>query len=123
MHAHRRRRVKTDRRDAEALAHACRLGAYHPAHRTSERQRHVRAVLTVREALVRSRTRWISVVRALLRHHGYRLRSRATGSFLDRVAALAQSGDLQAAIEPLLRAMQSVNEQVAALEQRPGSGR
>src|SRR5919109_3980498 len=58
MYAQRRRRVKTDRRDAEALAHACRLGAYHPAHRTSERQRHVRAVLTVREALVRSRTRW-----------------------------------------------------------------
>ena len=58
MYAQRRRRVKTERRNAEALAHACRLGAYHPAPRTSERQRHVRAVLTVREALVRSRTRW-----------------------------------------------------------------
>lgn len=30
MYAQRSRRVKTDRRDAEALAHACRLGAYHP---------------------------------------------------------------------------------------------
>jgi transposase len=58
MYAPRRRRVKTDRRDAEALAHACRLGAYHPAPRMSERQRHVRAVLTVRETLVRSRIRW-----------------------------------------------------------------
>src|SRR5262249_12511172 len=58
MYAQRSRRVKTVRRDAEALAHACRRGVYHPAHRTSERQRHVRAVLTVREALVRSRTRW-----------------------------------------------------------------
>jgi transposase len=42
MDAQRSRRVKTDRRDAEPLAHACRLGAYRPAHRTSEPQRHVR---------------------------------------------------------------------------------
>ena len=41
MYAQRSRRVKTDRREAEALAHACRLGAYRPAHRPSERQRHV----------------------------------------------------------------------------------
>src|SRR5439155_21534224 len=118
MYAQRSRRVKTDRRDAEALAHACRLGAYHPAHRTSERQRHVRAVLAVREALVRSRTRWISVVRALLRQHGYRLRSGAAESFLSRVTALALSADLQAEIAPLLRAMHSVNAQLATLEQR-----
>jgi len=118
MYAQRSRGVKTDRRDAEALAHACRLGAYHPAHRTSERQRHVRAVLAVREALVRSRTRWISVVRALLRQHGYRLRSGAAESFLSRVTELALSADLQAEIAPLLRAMHSVNAQLATLEQR-----
>jgi len=70
LDAPRRRRAKTDRRDAEALAQACRLGAYRPAHRTSERQRQVRAVRTVREAVGQSRTRWSSVVRALRRHHG-----------------------------------------------------
>src|SRR5437867_8138207 len=42
MYGQRHRRVKTDRRDARALAEACRLGAYRPAHRTSEAQRHVR---------------------------------------------------------------------------------
>jgi transposase len=56
------------------------------------------------------------VVRALLRQHGYRLRSGATESFLSRVAELELSADLQAAIEPLVRAMQSVNAQLAALE-------
>ena len=35
MYAQRSRRVKTDRRDALALAEACKLGAYRPAHRTS----------------------------------------------------------------------------------------
>lgn len=74
--------------------------------------------LAVREALVRSRTRWISVVRTLLRQHGYRLHSGATESFVDRVAELALPAELQAEIEPLLRAMYSVNEQLAALEQQ-----
>jgi transposase len=55
MYATRNRRVKTDKRDARALCEACRLAAYRPAHRTSERQRHVRAQLAVREALVRTR--------------------------------------------------------------------
>jgi transposase len=117
MYAQRSRRVKTDRRDAEALAHACRLGAYRPAHRTSDHQRHVRGVLAMRDALVRSRTRWISVVRALLRQHGYRLRSGAAESFIARVEELALPAELQADIEPLVRAMHSVNEQLAALEQ------
>src|SRR5687767_10532407 len=42
MYATRTRKVKTDRRDARALADACLLGAYRPAHRLSDPQRHVR---------------------------------------------------------------------------------
>jgi transposase len=70
MYATRSKRVKTDRRDARTLAHACRLGAYRRAHRTSEEQRSVRAELAVREGLVRARTRYISLVRSLLRREG-----------------------------------------------------
>jgi transposase len=47
MYATRTRKVKTDRRDARALADACLLGAYRPAHRLSDPQRHVRGRLTV----------------------------------------------------------------------------
>ena len=50
MYATRTRKVKTDRRDARALADACLLGAYHPAHRLSDPQRHVRGRLLVRDA-------------------------------------------------------------------------
>src|SRR5215831_1248776 len=46
MYATRTRTIKTDRRDARALAEACRLGAYRPTHRLSDAQRHVRARLT-----------------------------------------------------------------------------
>src|SRR5437899_6866216 len=65
MYATRSRRIKTDRRDAQALMDACRLGAYRPAHRTSDAQRQVRALLVVRDNLVRSRVRQIQVIRAL----------------------------------------------------------
>ncbi|MDY7232114.1 IS110 family transposase [Hyalangium rubrum] len=43
MYATRSRRVKTDKRDARTLAEACKLGAYKPAHRTSDARRHLRA--------------------------------------------------------------------------------
>jgi transposase len=69
--------VKTDRRDARTLAEACKLGAYRPAHRTSDQQRQVRTQLDVREALVQTRSRYISLVGAALRREGLRV---ATGN-------------------------------------------
>jgi transposase len=88
MYATRSRRVKTDRRDARTLAAACRLGAYHPAHRTSAAQREVRAELAVREALVRTRTRYLSVIRALLRREGCRVPSGSAATFARRLATV-----------------------------------
>src|SRR5262245_50040155 len=89
MYATRARRVKTDRRDARTLADACRLGAYHPAHRTSGAQREVRAELAVGEALVQTRTRYLSVIRALLRREGIRVPSGSAAAFLRRLERVA----------------------------------
>src|SRR5438034_9361336 len=50
MYATRSRKVKTDRRDARALAEACLLGAYRPAHRLSDPQRHVRGAVRDRKS-------------------------------------------------------------------------
>ncbi len=86
MYATRSRRVKTDRRDAQALMDACRLGAYRPAHRTSEAQRQVRALLVVRDHLVRTRVREIQVMRALTRREGLRVRSGEAASFGQRLS-------------------------------------
>ena len=94
MYATRTRKVKTDRRDARALAEACLLGAYRPAHRLSDPQRHVRGRLGVRDALVHTRTRYISVIRALLRQHGYRVPSGSAEGFIQRVQAPAPAGPL-----------------------------
>ncbi len=113
MYATRTRKAKTDRRDARALAEACLLGAYRPAHRLSDSQRHVRGRLGVRDALVQTRTRYISVIRALLRQQGYRVPSGSAGSFVDRVQALPLPGRLLSVVAPLLAVMRPLNRQLA----------
>jgi transposase len=118
MYAQRNRKVKTDRRDARALAEAAVLGAYRPAHRLSDNQRHVRGRLTVRDALVRTRTGYIAVIRSLLRQHGYRVRSGGAEAFIARVRALPLPGRLLSEISPLLAVMRQVHQQVAYSDER-----
>jgi transposase len=112
MYATRSRKVKTDRRDARALAEACLLGAYRAAHRLADPQRHVRGRLGVRDALVRTRTRYISLIRALLRQHGYRVPSGSAERFIHRVQALPLPGRLRSVIAPLLAVMGPLNQQL-----------
>src|SRR3954470_5197328 len=91
MYARRSRRVKTDRRAARALAEALRLGAYRVAHRLSPERRHVRAELAVREALVRTRTRYVSLAEALVRRDGLRVAASESHLVAKRIAALELS--------------------------------
>ena len=113
MYATRTRKVKTDRRDARALQEACLLGAYRPAHRLSDAQRHVRGRLAVRDALVRTRTGYIAVTRALLRRHGWRVPPGSAETFSRRVMALSLPGRLRSEVAPLLAVMRTVNQQLA----------
>jgi transposase len=116
MYAQRSRRVKTDRRDAEALAEACRLGAYRLAHRTSDHQRHIRALLGVRESLVRTRVRWIVLMRSLLRREGHRVRDGQTSSFSERVGELELPRHLKEEIASLLAVLGPLNKRIASLD-------
>jgi len=113
MYATRTRKVKTDRHDARPLAEPCLLGAYRPAHRLSDPQRNVRGRLGVRDALVHTRTRYISVIRAMLRQHGYRVPSGSADRFVDRVWDLPLPGRLRSVVAPLLAVMCHLNEQLA----------
>ena len=122
MYATRSRRVKTDRRDAATLADACRLGAYRHAHRTSERQRQVRAELAVRESIVRSRTKFIALTGALLRREGLRIRSGNADQFLDRLqevpmdeALRERMGPLQHVLTLLLSELKAADRRIAAI--------
>jgi transposase len=118
MYATRSRRVKTDRRDAQALMDACRLGAYRPAHRTSDPRREVRADLSVRDALVRTRARFISLIRALLRREGLRVASGMARHFSRRLEKLTIPDALSATIAPLLAVMEVLNHQIATADAR-----
>lgn len=118
MYATRSRKVKTDKRDARTLAEACKLGAYRPAHRTSDRQRHVRAQLAVREAMVRTRTRYTSLILTLLRRDGLRIRSGYAPTFLKRLVCVEMSADLREEIAPLLGLLQSLNEQIKRADEQ-----
>jgi len=113
MYATRTRKVTTDRRDARALAEACLLGAYRPAHRLSDAQRPVRGRLAVREASVRTRPGYIALIRALLRQHGWRVPTGSAEGFSRRVVALPLPGRLLSEVAPLLAVMRHVNQQLA----------
>jgi transposase len=116
MYAQRQRKVKTDRRDARALAEACRLGAYRPAHRTSDAQRHVRWHITTREVLVRMRARTMVLIGSLVRQAGLRLPSGKPHTLARRLDTLALPEPLRQAITPLLVVLETLNQQVAAAD-------
>ena len=118
MYATRSRRVKTDKRDARALAEACRLGAYRLAHRTSDRQRHIRAQLAVRETMVRTRTKYISLISTLLRRDGFRISSGAARHFLLRLEHLGLPAQLLEEVAPLIALLRLLNEQIKQADER-----
>lgn len=116
MYSTRSRRTKTDRRDAKTLMEACRLGAYRPAHRVSDARRHVRAQLAVREALVRTRTRYISIAKALVRRDGLRVAGSQSRFVVKRIEALEISDALATELTPLFTILAPINEQIAAAD-------
>ncbi len=118
MYGHRSRRIKTDRRDARALAEACRNGIYRLAHRTSDERRHLRGRLAVREALVRTRARYISLIRALLRREGLRVRSGSAERFVERVGVVEVPALIRQEIEPLLAVMDHLDTQIALADRQ-----
>lgn len=118
MYATRSRRTKTDRRDARTLMEASRLGAYRPAYRLSDARRHVRAELAVREALVRTRTRYIALAKALVRRDGLRVASSEAHLVARRITELELSDALSAELVPLFHVLAPINEQIAAADRR-----
>lgn len=118
MYATRSRRVKTDRRDARTLMEACRRGTYRPAHRLSPARRHVRAELAVREAVVRTRTRYVALAKALVRRDGLRVPSGAAERVGVHLQTLPQSSTLAAELAPLLTLLAPLNAAIAAADHR-----
>jgi len=118
MYATRSRRTKTDRRDARTLMDACQTGAYRLAHLLSDPRRHVRAELAVRDALVRTRTRYVALAKTLVRRDGLRVASSESHLVAQRISALSLSPALAAELQPLFTVLAPLNEQIAAADGR-----
>jgi transposase len=112
MYATRDKKIKTDKRDARALCEACRLGAYRRAHRTSERQRQIRAQLLIRSTLVRTRTKYISLIGSLARREGCRIASGGSNNFIARVEAAHLPAHVMTTIAPLFESLRLLNRQI-----------
>lgn len=118
MYATRSARVKTDKRDARTLCDALRLGAYRAIHRASDAQRHIRAELAVRDALVRTRTRYVAIIKAFVRRDGLRLPSGEVERTVDKLATLELSPLLAQELAPLVALFEPLNAAIAAADAR-----
>jgi len=118
MYATRSKKVKTDKRDARALCEACARGTYRAIHRASEAQRHVRTELAVRDALVRTRTRYVAMIKAMVRREGLRLRSGEPAHTAAKLAEVSLPDVLQSELAPLVSLLEPVNAQVTAATAR-----
>jgi transposase len=118
MYGERQRRVKTDRRDAAALAEANRRGWYRVAYRTSAPQRAIRQVLCTRRQLVAMRTGAIGVIRALVRQEGCRVPAGSAEQLPARVARAALPPAIRLTVTPLVESVAALTAQIARIDAR-----
>jgi len=118
MYATLSKKIKTDKRDARALCDACERGTYHPAYRSTDAQRQVRAELIARETLVATRTKYISVIRSMLRREGIRVQSCGAQYFRTHVELLDLPAHLRSAIAPLLAVLCVLGEQIGQADEQ-----
>lgn len=118
MYGTRTRRIKTDRRDARALADACMAGTYREAHRSSAARRQLRAQLAIREALVRERAKHIVLMGALVRQHGLRVATGLAEHFLTRLKEVELPTTLAATLVPLMEVVELLNRKVASADEQ-----
>ncbi len=116
MYGDLQRKVKTDRRDAAALAEANRRGWYRPAHRRSAMQRVTQQWLRTRRQLVRMRSGAAALVRSLVKQEGYRVPPCQPERLPAHIAALALPAALMGALAPLTRVIGTTTGEIAALD-------
>ena len=118
MYATRSKRVKTDKRDARTLCQALQLGAYRAIHRPSDAQRHLRAQLVVRDALVRTRTRYVAIMKAFVRREGLRIASGDAEHTVAKLLALPLAPHVHGEIAPIVALWAPLDAEIAAADAR-----
>ena len=112
-------RKKDDRLDAQTLARLARIDPelLRPVRHRSRQAQADLSVIRARAGLVRARTALVNTARGLAKSYGERLRGCNVRN-MNPEKAEALSPELQTALEPLLRAMESISEQIREYNQR-----
>lgn len=118
MYATRSKRVKTDKRDARTLCDALQLGAFRAIHRASDAQRSLRAHLVVRDALVRTRTRYVAILKAFVRREGLRIPSGDAEHTVAKLAALPLPPHVLDELAPLVALWAPLDAEITAADAR-----
>jgi transposase len=112
-------RKKDDRLDAQTLARLARIDAQLQCpvkHRSAKAQADL-TIIRARAGLVRARTALVNTARGLAKSYGERLRGCNVRN-MNPEKAEGLSPELQAALQPLLAALESLSEQIAEYNQR-----
>jgi len=111
--------LKNDEIDAEVLARLVRIdpGFLGSVRHRSEEAQILRSKLIVRSSLVEARTKWTNTVKGILRALGFRVPSGAPKTFSNRARSVKLPADVAVAIEPLLRQLEQVSDEIARCEE------
>jgi len=112
-------RKKDDRLDAQTLARLARIDPellYPVKHRSAQAQADL-MMIRGRAGLVRARTGLVNTARGLAKSYGERLRG-CNARHLNPEKAEGLSPELQAALEPLLNAIESLSERIVEYNER-----
>jgi transposase len=119
MEGRKRRRRKNDRIDAAKLARLGRVDpkSLYPIQHRSTEVREDLLVIRVRDSLVESRTKLISTVRGMVKTMGARVQGCSSVSFSGKAAEQIPH-EVRETLEPLLRLIQTLSEEIKSYEKR-----
>jgi transposase len=109
---------KTDRIDAEVLAHALEQNRVPRAHVLSPDRRRLREQVNVRRALVKARAELATSIRGILGEEGLKVPSCPPDYLLDKLQQVEMPDWLRSVLEPLKLTLAATNEQLARAETR-----
>ena len=111
--------VKTDRRDAEGIAHLLRMGWFRPVHCKSASAQEVRALLTARKLLLAKMLDIELGLRGVLRGFGLKMGKISRGRFAARVRELVAGNTmLEHVAQAMLTARETLRAEMTALDRR-----
>ena len=108
---------KNDAIDAEAIAHAVDAGRLPEAHVLSPDRRALREHLSVRGALVETRSQYVTTIRGLMRARGVLLPTCSTGHFVEKLRSVEIDASTRSVIAPLVATLATLEMELGHAEE------